>query len=188
MVTDSADISATPTPVEMWFDPVCPWAWMTSRWLMEVERVRPISVTWSVMSLAVLNEGRDLPPDYRALVDRAWAPVRVVIAARAAHGDAVVKPLYDALGERIHHQGRQDFEAVIAEALAEVGLPADLAAAGTSESYDEALRASHQRAIGLSAMTSAPRSSRSTGWPSSARSSAPRRVARTLAGCGTAAS
>lgn len=149
MVTDSADISATPTPVEMWFDPVCPWAWMTSRWLMEVERVRPISVTWSVMSLAVLNEGRDLPPDYRALVDRAWAPVRVVIAARAAHGDAVVKPLYDALGERIHHQGRQDFEAVIAEALAEVGLPADLAAAGTSECYDEALRASHQRAIGL---------------------------------------
>ena len=117
-------------PVEMWFDPMCPWAWMTSRWLMQVETVRPVRVTWSVMSLAVLNEGRDLPEQYRALMEHAWGPVRVIIAAQAAHGDKVIKKLYDALGTRIHLQAREDFDQVIAEALAECKLrrrnPGDL--------------------------------------------------------------
>lgn len=134
---------------EMWFDPVCPWAWMTSRWLMEVERVRPVTVTWSVMSLSVLNEGRDLNPDYMALMERAWGPVRVIIAARAAHGDGVVKTLYDAMGTRIHLGQNTDFDAVIAQSLAEVGLPADLAEAARSTQWDEELRASHERAIDL---------------------------------------
>ncbi len=133
----------------MWFDPVCPWAWMTSRWLGEVERVRPVTVTWSVMSLAVLNEGRDLPPKYLQLMEHAWGPVRVLIAAGDAHGQEVLKPLYDALGERIHHAQRNDYEAIIAEALAEVGLPSALASAAQSSDHDEALRASHQRAIDL---------------------------------------
>ncbi len=79
------------TAVELWFDPLCPWAWMTSRWLMEVERQRDIDVTWSVMSLSVLNEGRELGDDYREMMDKAWGPVRVIIAAREQHGDAVVK-------------------------------------------------------------------------------------------------
>ena len=133
----------------MWFDPVCPWAWMTSRWLGEVERVRPVTVTWSVMSLAVLNEGRDLPPKYLQLMEHAWGPVRVLIAAGDAHGQEVLKPLYDALGERIHHAQRNDYEAIIAEALAEVGLASALASAAQSSDHDEALRASHQRAIDL---------------------------------------
>lgn len=133
----------------MWFDPACPWAWMTSRWLMEVERVRPIRVTWSVMSLSVLNEGRDLPADYRALMDNSWGPVRVIIAAQQAHGDEVVKKLYDAMGERIHHRKIEDRAVVIREALAEVGLPAELAEAATTDANDAALRASHQRAIDL---------------------------------------
>lgn len=149
MVTDVDVPAAESVPVEMWFDPLCPWAWMTSRWLIQVERVRPVAVTWSVMSLAVLNEGRDLEPRYRDLMDRAWAPVRVLIAAREAHGEQVLKPLYDALGERIHHQGREDLSAVIVESLAEVGLPAELAQAGVSTDWDEQLRASHQRAIDL---------------------------------------
>ena len=134
---------------EFWFDPLCPWAWMTSRWMMEVQQVRPVDVTWSVMSLSVLNEGRDeLPQDYRDLLARGWGPVRVVIAARAKFGDEIVKPLYDALGERIHHRG-EDLDTAVVGALADLDLPAELAGAATSEDHDDELRAGHQRAIDL---------------------------------------
>ena len=134
---------------EFWFDPLCPWAWMTSRWMTEVEKVRDVHVTWSVMSLSVLNEGREeLTEDYRALMDDGWGPVRVVIAARAKFGDEIVKPLYDALGERIHHR-REDFPTAIAGALEALDLPEELADAATTDEHDEALRASHQRAIDL---------------------------------------
>lgn len=134
---------------EFWFDPLCPWAWMASRWMMEVQRVRDVDVTWSVMSLSVLNEGRDdLPDHYRELMESGWGPVRVVIAARKEHGDAIVKPLYDALGERIHHR-EQDYDTAVAGALEELGLPAELARAARSDANDAELRASHARAIDL---------------------------------------
>jgi len=134
--------------VDFWFDPICPWAWMTSRWITEVEKMRPISVHWHVMSLSVLNEHRDgLSSHYRQVLDRGWGPVRVVNAARELHGQQVVKPLYDALGTRIHPGGRDDYPAVITEALAEVGLPASLADYASSDELDEALRASHAAGI-----------------------------------------
>ncbi len=139
----------TKTPVELWFDPLCPWAWMTSRWLMEVEKVRDVEVTWSVMSLAVLNEDADLPDDYARMMKQAWGPVRVIVAAAREHGDTVIKPLYDAMGNRIHLGGEKDYEVVISGALEEVGLPADLARFATSTEVDEPLRASHQRGIDL---------------------------------------
>ncbi len=92
------------TTVDFWFDPTCPWCWITSRWIGEVQKVRDIQVHWRPFSLAVLNEGRELDPGYRAMIDNTWGPARVVAAARELHGDDVLKALYDALGEQIHHQ------------------------------------------------------------------------------------
>lgn len=141
--------SQTRSTAEFWFDPLCPWAWMASRWMEEVERVRPVDVTWSVMSLAVLNEGRDLPDEYRDLMDRGWGPVRVIIAAAQEYGDKIVKPLYDAMGTRIHLEGEKDFDAVIAAALDEVGIDGALARFASSDAVDDLLRASHERGISL---------------------------------------
>lgn len=135
------------TDVRMWFDPTCPWAWMTSRWLGEVATLRGIDVDWRVMSLAVLNEGRDLPQDYLARMPRSMRLTRLVIAARETVGQQAVKPLYDALGNRLHPGGETDLDQIIPAALAEAGLPAELAE--ETDAYDEQLRASHAEAIEL---------------------------------------
>jgi 2-hydroxychromene-2-carboxylate isomerase len=137
------------TSVDFWFDPMCPWAWMTSRWLLEAAEVRDLEPRFHVMSLAVLNEGRDIPEDYRKMLEKAWGPVRVAIAAAAKSGDEVLAPLYTALGERIHLGGREIDRQLVEEALEEVDLPTDLADVMTSDEYDEELRASHQRAMDL---------------------------------------
>lgn len=137
------------TKVEFWFDPMCPWAWLTSRWIHEVSIPRDLDVTWSVMSLAVLNEGKDVPQAYAELMAAAWKPVRVCIAAEVEFGQSVLGPLYTALGTRIHVQGRKDYDTIIAESLAEAGLPEALAAAAGSEDFDVKLKASHERAITL---------------------------------------
>lgn len=133
---------------DLWFDPICPWTWMTSRWMTEVARVRDVQVRWHVMSLAVLNEGRDVDEDYRRMLDGAWAPVRVITSARLAHGDDVVGPLFTAIGTRLHVEGRTDQRAVLTEALAEVGLPEALADVDPAE-VDAALRSSHGEAMAL---------------------------------------
>jgi 2-hydroxychromene-2-carboxylate isomerase len=134
---------------DFWFDPLCPFAWITSRWIGEVEGVRDIETVWHVMSLAVLNEGRDLEPAYRESMDNAWGMVRVIIAAQQQHGDATVKALYDAMGSLIHESGEQDRDLVITKALADCGLPATLAAAASTDAFDDQLRASHQEGIAL---------------------------------------
>lgn len=145
----SAASSGDRPVVDFWFDPACPWAWITSRWMDQVTGLRDVEVRWHVMSLSVLNEGRDLPEDYRRSVEDAWAAVRVIVAAAESHGDKVVKPLYDAIGTRRHPGGRRDTAAIIAEALAEVGLPDGLADAASTDAHDDALRASHAEGIGL---------------------------------------
>ncbi|MFC5040782.1 disulfide bond formation protein DsbA [Ornithinimicrobium kibberense] len=128
---------------------------MTSRWLEQVEQVRDVDVTWSVMSLSVLNEGRELDPDYTAMLERTWLPVRTIVAAtkdlEGKEANALRKRMYDAYGERIHLQGRgtDDLEQVTVEVLAELGLDPALAQVGGTDVVDEDLRASHQRAMDL---------------------------------------
>ena len=146
MVNDAAPATDAVT-ADFWFDPVCPWAWITSRWMLEVQQVRPVTTRWHVMSLAVLNEGRDLPESYRELLDNAWGPVRVVTAARLAHGDDVVLPLYTAMGTQIHHGKDDDYVGVVSTALAEVGLPHALSRAAETDEYDEELRRSHHEGM-----------------------------------------
>ncbi|GAA2992309.1 DsbA family protein [Kitasatospora sp. NPDC006786] len=134
---------------DFWFDPACPWAWMTSRWMVEVEQLRPVDVRWHVMSLSVLNEHRDLPESYRELLDNAWSAVRVCIAAAERHGPQVLGRLYTELGVRFHNQGLPQNRETIEAALVAAGLPAELADAGGTDAYDDALRASHKEGITL---------------------------------------
>ncbi|MFE3071790.1 DsbA family protein [Streptomyces sp. NPDC059247] len=143
-------MSESRTTADFFFDPLCPWAWMTSRWMLEVEKVRPVDVRWKVMSLAVLNEDRldEVPAEYREMLEtQAWGPVRVVMAAQRLHGDEVVGKLYTALGTRFHNNGEGPTREAIVGALKDAGLPEDLADFADQDTYDTELRASHKEGI-----------------------------------------
>lgn len=129
--------------VDLWFDPICPWAWMTSRWMLEVEKVRDVHVDFHVMSLSVLNEGRDLPPDYRRMLDEAWSPARVALAVESGHGQQALRDFYTAIGTRFHPGEEPRTRETIEGALADVGLPVTLADLGETDAHDGDLRASH---------------------------------------------
>ena len=137
--------------VQFWFDPLCPWAWITSRWMLEVEKVRPVRVDWRIMSLAYLNlvqhEGKGLDEEYLVRMNKAWGPVRVCAAAAADAGPGILGPLYTAIGTRFHNQGRRDDPAVLPEALQETGLPGWLADAAVTTEFDDAIKKSHHEAF-----------------------------------------
>jgi 2-hydroxychromene-2-carboxylate isomerase len=137
--------------VQFWFDPLCPWAWITSRWMLEVEKVRPVRTDWRIMSLAYLNliqhEGKGLTEEYLEGMKKAWGPIRVVAAAAQHSGQDILGPLYTAIGTRLHNEGRRQDPQVIPEALAEVGLPASLAAAADSDELDQLIKDSHNEAF-----------------------------------------
>jgi 2-hydroxychromene-2-carboxylate isomerase len=150
--------SDTAAPVEknradFWFDPLCPFAWISSRWILEVEQVRDVEVRWHVMSLAYLNQDKDIDEGYRRFLEPAWGPVRVLVAVQQKYGDDALLPLYTELGERIHVGGRriQDEDdrgrALIAEALDAAGFDTSLVDAMDDESYDEEVARSHHEGM-----------------------------------------
>jgi hypothetical protein len=151
VATRMSDSSTTREQVQFWFDPLCPWAWITSRWMHEVEQVRPIDTDWRIMSLAYLNltqhQGEGLSEDYVERMKQAWAPVRVCAAAAQAKGNDILDDLYTAIGTRFHVQGRRKEPGILEEALVEVGLPTSLAEAADSTDLDDVIKASHDEAF-----------------------------------------
>lgn len=149
-ISGSVEATGATRTADFWFDPICPWAWMTSRWMLEVQKVRDVEVNWHIMSLAVLNEdNEDVADHYREKVNTGWLPVRVVMAASQLHGPDVVLPLYTAIGKRLHPGGEKDYRTAVAAALSEVGLPANLIEYGDSDEFDDRVRASHAEGIDL---------------------------------------
>lgn len=145
-MTESSSTTGTER-VDFWFDPLCPFAWITSRWMLEVEQVRDVETVFHVMSLSVLNDGKDVPQEYKDMIARGWGPVRLAIAIEEQHGQAALRSYYTAIGTKRHNEGREFEPALYEEVLAEIGLPAELAAAAEDTSLDDAVRASHKVGI-----------------------------------------
>jgi 2-hydroxychromene-2-carboxylate isomerase len=140
-------MSDTAAPADFWFDPRCPWAWITSRWIKEVEKVRDIDVRFHVMSLSYLNEDKDIPDDYRAKLAGGWRPVRMCMAVSQQYGDEALDRLYTELGTRFHNERREQNTETFEAALVAAGLPAELSAAADDPGFDEAIKKSHHAGI-----------------------------------------
>jgi len=134
---------------EFWFDPICPWAWMTSRWILEVRKVRPVNVKWNLFSLSHLNRDKELSDEYKSKLIKSWQTTRVIAAAQRLKGDEITLPLYTAISSRIHIGKREIELSLFEEALSEIGLPIDLAKSAEDESLNQIVIESHERGIKL---------------------------------------
>ncbi len=137
------------TKAEFWFDPSCPWAWITSRWILEVQAQRDIEVKWNIFSLAVLNEGRELKPEYRERIDKTWGPVRVIAAAKKKNGYEVVLPLYTEIGTLFHPGAKPVAKETISEALQNQKLDSSLIDFYDTNDFDQDLRDSTKAGLAL---------------------------------------
>ena len=137
------------TKAEFWFDPSCPWAWITSRWILEVQAQRDIEVKWNIFSLAVLNEGRELKPEYRERIDKTWGPVRVIAAAKKKNGYEVVLPLYTEIGTLFHPGAKPVAKETISEALQNQKLDSSLIDYYDTNDFDQDLRDSTKAGLDL---------------------------------------
>lgn len=137
------------TTADFWIDPSCPWSVMTASWLAGVQAERGIGVRWHAMSLAILNEGNEIPEEWAQFTADSWGPVRVLAAADERFEPDQVRALILAMGRRIHADGRRDVDAVIRESVEEAGLPADLVEVAWVTDMDEVVRLSHKRAVAL---------------------------------------
>lgn len=146
-MTSTSDKATTLDVADFWFDPMCPFAWITSRWMLEVEQVRDIKVNWRIMSLYHLNKDRDISDSYRAAIEKGLPVGRVLAAAELRVGHEALLPLYTALGERIHVHKQDRDRQLIVDALADAGLPAELVDAADDPSYDAHVKASHDEAM-----------------------------------------
>ena len=147
--TDTVTPATAPTTeaVDFWFDPLCPFAWITSRWMLEVEQVRDVKTTFHVMSLSVLNADKDVEQRYKDMLERGWGPVRLAIAVEQAHGSEALRSFYTSIGTKHHNEGREFDKELYEEVLGEIGLPVELANAAEDLGLDDAVRASHQDGI-----------------------------------------
>ena len=148
---DSVTVSGVTTSVDCWLDPLSPWAWVTARWLEEVQSIRDIKVSWHVMCLDILHEHDEVPlsEEFRAWMKGTWLPARAVEAARATQGDEAARQLMFAIGRMYNVDRNRDLPAVIAAAVAECGLPESVVEASTSTQFDAAVRASHDAGMAL---------------------------------------
>ncbi len=132
---------------DFWFDPRCPFAWITSRWILEVEKVRDIEVRWHVMSLAYLNQDKDVSENYRSMLETTWGPVRVLVAVEQKYGEEALLPLYTAMGNRIHLEERDVDRDLVEESLLEAGLSVEIADAMEDSFLDELVVRSHHEGM-----------------------------------------